>query len=410
MPLALAALMSMLASGAAFGGEYGDQSANLPVRQRQHAESDPTGLAYNGVMFYPSVLAGMEFDSNIYASPRNPAEDMALVLAPELRIRSDSEAAQHVFDIGANHRQYQSFDSEDRTEAHARLASARFLAKDIKLETLFEAARRFEPRGSSVTLPDAAKPIAYSDLRAETGVTKTFNRFGVTVGGGIRALAFEDAETFSGVPFDQSFRNGTIITASIKPFYEISPGYRAFALLKANRRDYEGTDSLNRDSEGYDARAGLEFLLTSMLFGSLELGYLQQTYSNPLISDANGLSAKANLSWLMTPLMTVSLFGSRQIAELAAQDQEARIDMTIGVRVDYELRRDLIATVEVSHTGEEFTGSRDDDLVQVGAKLDYTLNSYFNFGLKYSYFDRNSSNVDFSFDRHLVMLNVTAQY
>lgn len=403
--------MGMLASGAAFCAEYRTESANLPVRQRQHPEADPAGLAYNGILFYPSVLAGMEFDSNIYASSRNPAEDMALVLAPELRIRSDSEAAQHALDLGASHREYQSFDSENRTEAHARLTSARRLTTDVKLDTLLEAARKFEPRGSSVTLPNAAKPIAYSDLRAETTVTKTFNRLGIAVGGGIRALAFEDGESFSGTPLEQGFRDGTIITASVKPFYDISPGYRAYALLKANRRNYEGTGSLNRDSEGYDARAGLEFLLTSMLFGSLELGYLQQSYSNPLIPDADGLSTKANLSWLMTPLMTVSLFGSRQVAELAAQDQEARIDLTAGARVDYELRRDLIATVEASYTSEEFTGSnREDDIFQIGTKIDYMMNAYCSFGLKYSYFERNSNNVDFSFDRHLVMLNVTAQY
>lgn len=411
LPLALAALMGMLASGAAFCAEYRAESANLPVRQRPHPEADPTGLGYNGILFYPSVLAGMEFDSNIYASSRSPVEDMALVLAPELRISSDSEAAQHTFDLGASHRQYRSFDSENRTEAHARLTSARRLTTDIKLDTLFEAARKFEPRGSSITLPNAAKPIAYHDLRAETTVTKTFNRLGVAVGGGIRALTFEDGETFSGAPLEQSFRDGTIITVSVKPFYDISPGYRAYTLLKANRRNYEGTGSFDRDSEGYDARAGLEFLLTSMLFGSVELGYLQQSYSNPLIPDADGLSTKANLSWLMTPLMTATLFGSRQVAELAAQDQEARIDLTVGARVDYELRRDLIATVEASYTSEEFSGSnREDDIFHVRTQIDYMMNSYCSFGLKYSYFDRNSNNVDFSFDRHLVMLNVTAQY
>ena len=372
---------------------------------------DPTGLAYEGIMFYPSVLAGMEFDSNIYASSQNAAEDMALVLAPELRISSDSEAVQHTFDLGANHRQYKSFDSENRTEAHARLASARRLATDIRLDTLFEAAREFEPRGSSITVPDAAKPIAYRDLRAETTVTKTFNRLGVAVGGGIRSLSFEDGETFSGAPLEQGFRDGTIITASVKPFYEISPGYRAYSLLKVNRRDYEGTGSLDRDSEGYDARAGLEFLLTSMLFGSVDLGYLMQNYSNPLIPNADGLSTKANLSWLMSPLMTVSLFGSRQVAELAAQDQEARIDMTVGARVDYELRRNLIATVEASYTNEEFSGSnRQDDILHIATQIDYMMNAYCSLGLKYNFFERNSNNVDFSFDRHLVMLNVTAQY
>jgi hypothetical protein len=411
LPLVLAALIGMLASGVALSAEYQMESANLPVRQRQHPEADPTGFAYEGIMFYPSVLAGMEFDSNIYASSQNASEDMALILAPELRISSDSEAVKHTFDLGASHRQYKSFDSENRTEAHARLTSARQFTTDVRLDTLFEAARKFEARGSSITVPDAAKPIAYRDLRAETTVTKTFNRLGVAVGGGIRSLAFEDGETFSGAPLEQGFRDGTIITASVKPFYEISPGYRAYSLLKVNRRDYEGTGSLDRDSEGYDARAGLEFLLTSMLFGSVDLGYLKQNYSNPLIPNAVGLSTKANLNWLMTPLMTVSLFGSRQVAELAAQDQEARIDLTVGARVDYELRRNLIATVEGSYTNEDFTGNnREDNVFNISTQIDYMMNAYCSFGLKYSYFERNSNNADFSFDRHLVMLNVTAQY
>lgn len=402
--------MAGLASGAASCGEYGADAANLPVRQRHHPEADPTGLAYGGILFYPSVLAGMAFDSNIYASPSNAADDMALVLAPELRIRVDGGAGQHELDLGATHYEYQEFDSESRTEAHARLRSARQLRTDVKLDTLFEAARRFEPRGSSLTASNSAQPIAYRDLRAETTVTKTFNRLGVAVGGGIRSVAFEDGETFSGVPVDQGFRDGTIITASVKPFYEFSPGYRAFTLLKANRRDFEGTGSLNRDSEGYDARAGLEFLLTSMLFGSLELGYLHQSYSDPLISDADGLSTKVNLQWLMTPLMTVSLFGARQVAELAAQNQEARIDLTAGARVDYELRRNVMVSMDASYTNEDFTGSnREDNILQIGSQIDYWMNSYLSFGLKYNYFERDS-NLDFSFNRHLVLLNVVAQY
>jgi hypothetical protein len=391
--------------------EHGSDSANLPVRQRPHPELDPAGLDYEGVRFFPSLLVGIEFDSNIYASSRNPADDMALILAPELHIRSDGEFAQHTFDLGAKNYQYREFDSENRTEAHARLRSARQFSNDIKLETLLEAAHRFEERGSSVTLANSLKPIAYNDLRAETTVTKTFNRLGVAVGGGVRSLAFENGETLSGTAIDQSFRDGIIVSASVKPFYEISPGYRAYTLLKVNRRDYEGTGSLNRDSQGYDARAGIEYMLTSMLFGSFDLGYLQQDYRDPLIPDANGLSTKLNLTWLMTPLMTVSLFGSRQVSELAAQEQEARIDLTVGGRVDYELRRNLIASVDGTYTREDFTGStREDETYGIGTQIDYFINAYCSLGVRYSYFDRNSSNPDFSFDRHLVILNVTAQY
>jgi hypothetical protein len=410
-PLLVAAVLAMLASETAFSGDRNADIANLPVRQRSHPEMDPAGLDYEGVRFFPSLLVGTAFDSNIYASSRDPAEDIALVLAPELSIRSDGEFARTTFDLGAKNYQYHEFDSENRTEAHARLRSARQFSTDITLQTMLEAAHRFEDRGSSLTLPNTLKPIAYNDLTAQTTVTKTFNRLGVAVMGGVRSLTFENGETFSGASIDQSFRDGTILMASVKPFYEISPGYRVYTLLTVNNRDYDGTGSLDRDSQGYDARVGMDYALTSMLFGSADLGYLQQDYSNPFIPDASGLSTKLNLTWLMTPLMTVSLFGSRQVSELAAQDQEARIDLAIGARVDYELRRNLIASVDGTYTREDFAGSpREDETFQVGTQIDYVMNPYCNLGLRYSYFERNSTDADFSFDRHQVMLNVTAQY
>ncbi|WP_170936951.1 MULTISPECIES: outer membrane beta-barrel protein [Rhodomicrobium] len=412
LPIGIAMLLfSALGSHASLAGDSVQDEANVPVRQRARPYLAPAGLYYDNIFFYPRVTVGGAYDSNIFAAPNDPVSDMALVIAPELTVSSASEIVRHTFEAGARHFQYDRFDSQDRTEAHASLASARQIRNDLQLDTRFEAARRFELPGDGFSPGDSLGPIPYEDLTAEAYVTKTFNRLGVTVGGSIRDLTYQNGETFSGATIEQSFRDGTIATASVRPFYDFSPGYRAFTRFQVNQRDYEGTGDLNRDSEGYDARAGVEFLLTPMLFGSVDAGILEQSYTNPEIPETNGLAANGQLTWLMTPLMTVTAFGSRSIAEMAAQNQDSRIDVTGGLRLDYEIRRDLIATLRGSFTDEDFSGSdRRDDVLQLGAGIDYSLNRNLNFGLDYSYYDRDSTLSEFSFSRHVVMVNVTAQY
>jgi hypothetical protein len=403
---------------ASFGGQAVSQTngapadeANVPVRQRVHPEHEAAGIYRDGLFYYPNVMVGVLFDSNVFASHSAPADDLALLVTPSLLVRSEGESARHELQLSARHYEFERFDSENRTEGSARLTSSRQISSDIKFDSAFEAAHRFEQRGDSLTATSSKSPIAYNDLRAEGSLTKTFNRLGVTVGAGVRSLTYEDGETAAGAILDQSYRNGTIITASVRPFYEFSPGYRAFLRFESYWRDYAGTGALDRDSNGFIARSGLEFQLTSMLFGSIEAGYLEQHYSNPLIPDAEGLSGLGRVTWLMTPLMTVSLFASRSVADIAAQDQEARIDLSAGTRIDYEPLRDLIATVETSFTQEDFTGtSRQDDVLKIQSQIDYFLNPYIQFGVRYIYDSRQSNISDFSFDRHRFTVNVTAQY
>jgi hypothetical protein len=110
-------------------------------------------------------------------------------------------------------------------------------------------------------------------LFAQTTLTKTFNRVGLSIDGTVRNLTYENVDSFSGEVLDQTWRDGTIFTASLKPFYELAPGYRAFVRARANTRDYAGTGELNRASEGYDLGAGAEFGITPLISGEFAIGF-----------------------------------------------------------------------------------------------------------------------------------------
>jgi hypothetical protein len=388
----------------------GDDVSSTPVRQRSHPDYEPMGMRIDAFTYYPSATASLQYDSNVFADAE-PVSDWALVTAPQLRVVSERPDGLYELSVGAKNYVYHRFDEQNRTDAHARFKVRKEISSDIKWSGDVEVARRYEVQGDSFADEDAAEPIPYNDIRAETAVIKTFNRLGVTIGGKLRNLSYENVDAIGGGVLDQSYRDGTIITTTLKPFYEFSPGYRGYARIDLSRRDYEGQGLLNRDSEGYDARGGLDFRVTSLVFGSIEVGYLSYDYANPLIPTVDGLSASARVMWLMTPLMTLSMFADRSVAETAAAGQEGRLDFSAGAVLDYELMRNLILSFEGVYKNEDFVGtSRSDDVVRLSAKLDYLFSRSFNFGVQYNYIDRSSNIADVDYDKHMVILNVTAQH
>lgn len=397
-----------------------DALTRIPVRERPHPEYDPAGIQYGSLYFYPKLLSGVKFDSNVFATNTNPRSDAALVFSPELTVRSgpktygfdpNPQPDSFEFNIGADIYRFHRFSSENREDAHAKLVTHNEISQDLIFDTSFEAARKHEERGESSSPADAARPVPYTDLKGEVALTKKFNRFGTTFDATARRLTYGDVDTFAGIPLDQSWRNGNIFTGSVKPFYEFSPGYRAFFLFQGNTRNYEGTGLLNRDSHGYIARGGLDFVIDPLIYGTAEIGYLSQSYDNPTISPISGLSFSGKATWLMTKLMTATFSADRSVAETTTPGFNGLLRTSFGARLDYEFLRNMIFYVEPKYLREEFTDTtRKDDIGKVSAGFDYLLNPKAKVGLRYDFIDRNSTFSAFTYDEHVVTLNVTTQY
>jgi hypothetical protein len=418
--MTLALMAGSTAGGFADDALPDDVLSRIPVKDRPHPEFDPVGIQYNSIFFYPKLTTGLLFDSNVYASNTNPRSDAALIFSPELTIRSgpktygydpNPQPFSYEFNIGADIYRFRNITTENRENAHAKLVTHAEFAHDLIFDTAFEAARKHEERGSSSSPIDARNPVPYWDLKGELALTKKFNRFGTTFDATARRLTYGDVDSFSGVPLDQSWRNGNIFTGSIKPFYEFSPGYRAFFLLQANTRNYAGTGTLNRDSNGYIIRGGLDFVVSPLFYGTAEIGYLSQSYDNPAIPPIDGLSFSGRATWLMTKLMTATFSAERTVAETTTPDFNGMLRTSFGARIDYELLRNLILYAEPKYIDEEFPGTtRRDKLAKVSAGFDYLMNRRLKLGLRYDFIDRNSTIPAYTYDEHVVTLNVTTQY
>jgi hypothetical protein len=395
--------------------------SRIPVDQRPHPEFDPVGYRFGQFMFYPRISAGLLYNSNVFAANANAQSDAVARFSPGLNVQygklptsfnTGTPGFSADLDLGADLYRYRQFSSENRTDAHASLKTHWDIANDLKLDTTAEIARKHEERGEPSSPLNAAEPVPYLDIRGDSTLTKTFGRFGVAVNGAVRRLSYEDVNAVDGSVLDQSSRSGTIVSTFVRPYYEFSPGYQLFMRAAANARRYAGEGDLNRDSNGYNITAGLAFTMTPLISGSVEAGYLSQSYENPTIAPVSGASFKAEAMWLATSLLTIRAGAERRVAETVSPDYDSRLDTNFMVRADYELLRNVTLFAGATYSHQKFEGlqSRTDKVAKFSLGGRYALNRTWSLDGRYDFIDRNSSLPNFTFDQHVVMFNVTAQH
>src|SRR3546814_5981286 len=96
--------------------------------------------------------------------------------------------------------------------------------------------------------------------------------------------------------------------------YEIMPSYEAFLRVTYNQRDYDSNvddAGFNRDSDGYEAVAGVALDLSGVTFGDVYAGYMSQDYDDPALQDVDGPVVGAGVTWNPTALTSARLDVSR---------------------------------------------------------------------------------------------------
>ena len=79
--------------------------------------------------------------------------------------------------------------------------------------------------------------------------------------------------------------------------------------------------------------------------------------------------------------------------------------------LDYELRRNVIASLAGGYENDKFFGQvRKDNVITSDTRVKYLVNRFAAVSAYYRFTKRDSDVPVFSFDKHLVGMNVTAQF
>ncbi|MGB3046250.1 MAG: outer membrane beta-barrel protein [Xanthobacteraceae bacterium] len=384
---------------------------DMPVMKRQQPGYEPVGIRSGSWMFNPALTSGMLYDSNVFSSNTFRRSDIAAVLAPSLRAHTLWE--RHGIDLkldgeSINYRQHPSL---NQTNARLRGSGWIDFANDLILLTSFQIAHLNEGVGTLSSPVNAVQPTPYDLMSGDVTLRKEFNRLTTSIGMSIDSYDYGSTRAQDGSIINQDGRDGQIYRLHGRLDYAFSPKLGWFTAVEGNHRNIRGAPGQTLDSQGYRALSGFTVALTHLISGEFGAGYAAQDFVDPTIGTVAGPSYRAILMWRPTPLLDVHLKAEQIVTQTSDTSSSGVQADTIQAGVDYEFRRNVVVSVSGGYEKDRFFGqARSDTVTTTDSRIKYMLNRFGAVSLFHRYTQRNSNIPTFSFDKHQVGINVTAQF
>ncbi len=380
---------------------YGAET--IDERDRRYAK--PDGLRAGNYLIFPSVGAAVVFDDNIYASDIEKVSDWRSEITPGIKFQS--QLPRHVLDFSLDGKIVNYLDHTDQNYANVRAkldGALHFDAAHTIAASLLSAIEHEERDDPSYPLT-ALGPVPLFHNRASVGITRDVGRLYGTLAATADRYDYSDVTAVNGSNLDQDARDTDIYSSLLKFGYRFSPGFEFVGKLRALNEHNHGTGSLDRDSWGYEAMAGLAFETNPLLRWRILGGYGVRDYEQAGLESLGTSLIEADVQWLPTQRLTIYGTLSRQILEAVNVDSAGIVQSDVKLRADYEIYHNLVLSGALEYRNDDYNGSdRVDDVYSARAGLDYyfTKNWLFTFAYEHQVRDSSEDSLDMHRNRFMV--------
>tara|TARA_R110002110_G_scaffold54639_3_gene156675 strand:+ start:1268 stop:2527 length:1260 start_codon:yes stop_codon:yes gene_type:complete len=410
---ALATLVVVMGAGSVSANQLSDTDQRDNVRYKTRPAYDAVGIRAGGFTVFPLASVAGKYDDNIYATDVNETDDFITQLSTAVEVNSNW--SRHALNLNAGVSQYIYADNTDENRLDWNVGVNGQL--DVTRNSQFRGAvgyqQAHEDRGDPSSPATASEPIKYTLLTGTASFDQKFNRLTARVSGGYSEYDYKDAVSTVGVVIDQDNRDRQQYEEALRLGYDVSPDTNVYVQGTLNQRNYDLTVpvvAVNRDSDGYAVVAGSDFRLSNLMQGGIYVGYQEQSYDDPTLTNSSGLAYGANVEWYITQLTTITFDAASTIEETTTIGASGYNAQNVGVRVDHELLRNVLLNARVSYENDDYDGlTRSDDKIRAGLGVDYLLNRNFTLGADYGYTDNNSSVAGNDYKRNVVGLTLTGK-
>lgn len=373
---------------------------------RVRPEYDPQGVRLGTYLLFPTLQSRVTWTDNLFNQAANVESDWIFNVRPGLVARSDFP--RHALDFRIQGSGNIHFDNTDedtfdfllQTLARLDIYSSTTARGEITL------VRRTETRGSPSEVGGQLEPAQFDTFRAESELRHRFNRLRVALGLRSDEVSFTSVD-LAAFPFrlDNSDRDFTDRRTWAELSYELSPETFLFVRGTLNEHDFDRAfdrNGFDRDSDGYDIVAGMEFGATQLWVGRAFVGWQDQTFEDPLLGDVDGFAFGADLEWNPTGLTTVRLYAEQALENTTLAFASAINVRHAGIGVDHELLYNLLLRADLSYADRDFEGiPRQDDVWFLDLEARYLIAPEASISLAYGLTDRSSTNAtsDFTTNR-----------
>lgn len=370
-----------------------DSARNDIVVERRREEYEPNGVRLRSFLIRPDLTSDVAYLDNVFAEETDLDDDVVVGLRSNLDVRSTWSRHQLRGGFRSDTLFFTQFGSENRTtytgDIEGRVDLGR--ASELGAGAIFQ--RDVAPRTSPET------PLGSQDLVQSNATgfyafaAHEFNRLRMSARFDRTRFEFDDITTISGAVASLNDRERVDYRAVGRLEYAVSPDTGVFLEGGWNRRDFDvvPASGVARSSEGQTALVGIRTDLGRLLRGEFSVGYLRQDFEAAGVEVVSGVATRVRLQYLPTRLTTVSLTANRRIEDTGVEGGAGIVATDIGLRIDHELRRNLILFVGGGYDRRGFRGlERTDDFINAQAGARYLINRNLTLGADYRFDDGRS--------------------
>lgn len=386
----------------------------IGVADRMLPAFSAQGATIGAFEVYPGLSIGGLYTSNVFADNRNRQSDFAIVVRPELTVRTSSGPYEVEAYARGDLRRYARHVSEDTEEGLGGVQGSVAIGALSSLTAGASYGSLVDPRFSSDSPQNAAKPLEYNAFDAFGGATIESASTRVILRGDVENLRFRNTPSTDGGTLFTQDRDRTRYQGLVRLERALSPAVSIYGAASGNIIDYRlitpgvGT----RDSKGFGLYVGSSFEVTSLLRGDVRVGYIRQNFDLGGIRPITGLGALGTVVYSPNRLWTVTGHAESSIEDSGVPGSGGYLHRGGSLRADHELRRYVIASFEGGYFRDSYRGiERRDSLPYADVGLTYLSRNHWNARLGYRYLARSctcSAGVT-DFDDHRVSATLTFQ-
>lgn len=412
---AAACALALVGTGGAARAQVQDRGTSVSERETLNNDGAGTGLRLGSFAIRPTLRLDGEYNDNIYATDEDRRGDAYLIARPEVAIVSDFGRNALGGTAYLERSQHAQYTGEDVTQYGGTINGRYDIARATRLTGAARLDRAAESRGNLGTFRQTSTPAQFTSLAGEAALTQDFGSFSLTAGGRVRKLSYSDA-LLGSQRIDQSYRDFTISSASLAASYGFHELTRVVIVGEVERRryarrpgdpEYDPASLSDQSADGFRIEAGLSREITSLLTGTIRVGYIRYDYADPRLRDISGFSYFGDLNWNVTRLTTITAAASRRLDETTSPVTAGNLRDEVRVGLDHELLRRLILGADMRYAAirpsNTFATSREFE-ASMGAH--YYLNRNLRLDAEIRHSDRSSADRSIAFRANSALIGL----
>lgn len=363
---------------------------DVTVTSRHKSDYDAGGIRAGAYVIRPRLNEAFGYESNVLG--RTQATGSALVNtnagieATSDNSRGNVNAALSVADM-----RYLDLPNQSFTNWSARAGGTYNIGRDsasvqLSHENIFQTQRDLD-------VPQLSTPLAYEVDMLRVGYRALFNRLSLMPT--LDAAHYSYNSGFAGSAiYDQSYRNRVTVTPGVAAAYEFATRRSVVVVVRNATAFYSHGSTANpkRDFNDTLFLGGLDYDLNGYLRLRALIGYERRSFSSVAYQIIQAPIAELTLIYNPTAVTTVTGTFSRRIQDSADETTAGSTTLSGRLRVDYELRRNLILSAVGTVARNDYVSGGSQLRYGGGLSSTYLLNRYAAVSASYDVNTRTSSN------------------